>query len=50
MDPDTPVSVITGALGDFQESVMPIAGAALAVGAVVLAVTRGWRLAKRFIG
>ena len=49
MEP-TALSVITDALTEFQGAVLPIAGAALGVGAVVLAVTRGWRLAKRFIG
>jgi hypothetical protein len=45
----TPTSVITDALSSFQDSILPIAAAGLAVGAVVLALKKGWGLAKKFV-
>ena len=50
MTPATPLSVITEALGGFGDQILPIAGIALATGVTVLALKRGWRLAKSFLG
>lgn len=50
MEPTTALSVITGALGDFSDQILPIAAVGLGAGVIVLAIKRGWRLAKSFLG
>lgn len=50
MSSPTVVSTVTDGLGSMADNVLPIAAAGLAVGGIVLAVTKGWRLARRFVG
>ena len=50
MSTPTVVTTITDGLGSMSDNVLPIAAAGLAVGGLVLAVTKGWRLARRFVG
>jgi hypothetical protein len=50
MSTPTSQSVITDALTTFQGEILPIAAAALGVGVVVLAVRKGWKLAKSLLG
>ena len=45
----TPVSVVTDGLSGLQANVLSIAGVALPIGATILALTVGWRVAKRFV-
>lgn len=44
----TVVSTITDALTGFGPQLLGIGGAALGVGIIVLGLTRGWGLVKRF--
>ena len=50
MSTPTVVSTITDGVGTMSSNVLPIAAAGLAVGGTVLAVTKGWRLVRRFVG
>ena len=50
MSSPTVVTTITDGVATMSTQVLPIAAAGLAVGGTVLAVTRGWRLVKRFVG
>ena len=46
---ETPVSVVTDGLAGLQDNILSIAGVALPIGATLLALTVGWRVAKRFV-
>jgi hypothetical protein len=48
MEDPTVVSTITGALTGAGPQLLQIGGAALGVGLIVLLLTRGWGLVKRF--
>jgi len=45
----TPVSTVTTAVSGLGDDLLLVAGAGLAVGALVFAVKKGWRLVKGFI-
>lgn len=49
MEPNTPVSVITTAAGDLATSLLDIGAVVLPIAATILALTVGWRFAKRFV-
>ncbi|MCC7078746.1 MAG: hypothetical protein IT198_16640 [Acidimicrobiia bacterium] len=45
----TPETVVSGGAEDVKDSLLAIAGTVLPYAAVVLAITLGWRFAKRFV-
>lgn len=49
MTPATPTSVITDAAQSLGDNLIAVGGAVLPIAATVLALTVGWRFAKRFV-
>lgn len=45
----TPVTVITDSAQDLADNLLSIGGAVLPIAAGILALTVGWRFAKRFV-
>jgi hypothetical protein len=46
--PATPVSTITDGVSGLQDNLLQIAGVGIGIGAVVLAVRKGWSLVRKF--
>ncbi|MFT4288687.1 hypothetical protein [Nocardioides sp.] len=48
MSTPTPVSIITDGVDGLSDNLLTIAGVGVGIGAVVLAVRKGWGLVKKF--
>lgn len=48
MSTPTPVSTVTNAVDGLDDNLLAIAGVGIGIGAVVLAVRKGWKLVTRF--
>lgn len=47
--PATPTDTVTGALSGVGDDMLAVAGVGLGIGALVLVVRKGWRVATSFI-
>lgn len=48
MSTPTPVSTVTDGVAGLDDNLLAIAGVGIGIGAVVLAVSKGWKLVRRF--
>lgn len=49
MTTPTPVEVVTGGAQDLADNLLSIGGAVLPIAAGILALTLGWRFARKFV-